>query len=131
MIHLILRKNKMDKLVEYIDHMGTDASVVNAARVSFDKLAENYSPEQNDKLIKFLAKHKHWSPFSHTSISMRFKAPVFIARQLAKHQVGLLGMKSVVDMLTLLQTVGFQIHLECVLKTKSKDHLMKFLMIHQ
>jgi thymidylate synthase (FAD) len=78
----------MDKLVEYIDHMGTDASVVNAARVSFDKLAENYSPEQNDKLIKFLAKHKHWSPFSHTSISMRFKAPVFIARQLAKHQIG-------------------------------------------
>lgn len=78
----------MDKLVDYVDHMGTDESVVNAARVSFDKSSVNYSQEQNAKLIQFLAKHNHWSPFSHTSISMRFKAPVFIARQLAKHQVG-------------------------------------------
>lgn len=78
----------MEKLVEYIDHMGTDASVVDAARVSFDKMSTQYSVDQNTKLINYLAKHNHWSPFAHTSIKMRFKAPVFIARQLAKHQVG-------------------------------------------
>jgi thymidylate synthase (FAD) len=75
-------------IVEYIDHMGTDSSVVDAARVSFDKLSINYNSAQNQKLIAYLAKHNHWSPFAHTSIKMRFKAPVFIARQLAKHQVG-------------------------------------------
>jgi thymidylate synthase (FAD) len=75
-------------IVEYVDHMGTDNSVVDAARVSFDKLSTGYDSIQNQKLITYLAKHNHWSPFAHTSIKMRFKAPVFIARQLAKHQVG-------------------------------------------
>jgi len=78
----------MKKLVEYIDHMGNDGSVVDAARVSFDKISTQYSVEQNQKLINYLAKHNHWSPFAHTVIKMRFKAPVFIARQLAKHQIG-------------------------------------------
>lgn len=78
----------MKKLVEYIDHMGNDGSVVDAARVSFDKISTQYSTEQNQKLINYLAKHNHWSPFAHTCIKMRFKAPVFIARQLAKHQIG-------------------------------------------
>ena len=72
-----------------LDWMGTDDSVVNAARVSFDKAASNYSPEANKKLINYLAKHKHWSPFAHTCLSFRIKAPIFVARQLAKHQVGL------------------------------------------
>jgi thymidylate synthase (FAD) len=71
------------------DWMGSDDSVVNAARVSFDKSANNYSPEANKKLINYLAKHKHWSPFAHTCLSFRIKAPIFVARQLAKHQVGL------------------------------------------
>ncbi len=75
-------------IVEYVDHMGTDNSVVDAARVSFDKLSTSYDSIQNQKLITYLAKHNHWSPFAHTSIKMRFKAPVFIARQLAKHQIG-------------------------------------------
>lgn len=75
--------------VEYIDHMGNDDSVVNAARVSFDKLAKNYTKEQNERLIAYLAKHNHWSPFAHTSISIRVSAPIFVARQLGKHQVGL------------------------------------------
>lgn len=75
--------------VEYVDHMGSDKSVVNAARVSFDKLAENYTDEQNEKLISYLAKHNHWSPFAHATISLRIKAPIFVARQLAKSQVGL------------------------------------------
>lgn len=75
--------------VEYVDHMGSDKSVVNAARVSFDKLAENYTDEQNEKLISYLAKHNHWSPFAHATVSLRIKAPIFVARQLVKHQVGL------------------------------------------
>lgn len=76
------------KIVTYMDHMGNDNSVVDAARVSFDKISSHYDTDKNTKLINYLAKHNHWSPFAHTSIKMRFKAPVFIARQLAKHQVG-------------------------------------------
>lgn len=83
--------------VEYIDHMGSDLSVVNAARVSFDKESEwdedelfDYVLKPSDaRLIGYLASHGHWSPFAHTSISMRWKAPIFVARQLVKHQVGL------------------------------------------
>ena len=70
------------------DYMGTDLNVVNAARVSFDK--EHSWVKLNDiNLIKYLADHNHWSPFAHTSIQFRVKAPIFVARQLAKHQVGL------------------------------------------
>lgn len=75
-----------DISVEYVDHMGSDDSVVSAARVSFDKAAENYPIEQNHNLIKYLAKHKHFSPFNHTFITLRIKAPVFISRQLVKHK---------------------------------------------
>jgi len=74
--------------VELIDHMGSDNSVVDAARVSFSKHHEGYTEEANGKLISYLAKHEHWSPFAHTSISLRLKVPIFVARQLAKHQVG-------------------------------------------
>ena len=74
--------------VELIDHMGTDASVVNAARVSFGKRIKEMT-EGDTKLIKYLAKHNHWSPFGHASLQFRIKAPVFVARQLVKHQVGL------------------------------------------
>ena len=80
---------KISKIeVSYVDHMGSDSSVVDAARVSFDKIADNYTAEQNKKLISYLANHNHWSPFAHTSISLRIKAPIFLGRQLAKHQVG-------------------------------------------
>ena len=107
--------------VEYIDHLGTDLTVVNAARVSFDKesawevrcwscgglMADSDScphceadnsggdptegrvlSDADTKLIAYLAKHNHWSPFAHTSIQLRVKAPIFVARQLVKHQVG-------------------------------------------
>ena len=82
--------------VEYLDHMGTDLTVVNAARVSFDNESIQYAhPNKTDlyydkdrKLIKYLADHEHWSPFAHPQISLRVKAPIFVARQLAKHQVG-------------------------------------------
>ena len=95
---------------EYIDHMGDDLRVVNAARVSFDK--ESYWEYLDDdgepivgiqdweefrnkilnlpdqKLIKYLAKHNHWTPFSHVQITMREKVPIFVARQRFKHMVG-------------------------------------------
>ena len=74
--------------VKLIDLMGSDLSVVNAARVSFGKRKEEVS-KGDEKLIGFLAKHGHWSPFAHCSAQFHIKAPVFVARQLVKHQVGL------------------------------------------
>ena len=82
--------------VTLIDHMGTDLTVVNAARVSFDKEsgwdygdnADFRLADKDAKLIKYLADHNHWSPFAHTSIQLQVKAPIFVARQLVKHQVG-------------------------------------------
>lgn len=71
-----------DISVELLGHFGSDDTVANAARVSFHKDATNYSKEQNDKLITYLAKHKHFSPFNHSFISVRVKAPIFVARQL-------------------------------------------------
>jgi len=86
--------------VTYIDHMGSDLSVVNAARVSFGKESLwNWSKEldsgtgdgrtlkeRDTKLIKYLAKHKHMSPFGHAFASFHVKAPIFVARQLVKHK---------------------------------------------
>jgi thymidylate synthase (FAD) len=87
--------------VTLIDHMGTDLSVVNAARVSFGKKSTWVGQEDglddgeggmgvlNDadsKLIKYLAKHKHMSPFGHAFASFHVKAPIFVARQLVKHK---------------------------------------------
>jgi thymidylate synthase (FAD) len=74
--------------VELIDKMGTDLSVVNAARVSYSKESKSFTV-QDERLIKYLAEHEHWSPFAHASMQFRIKAPIFVARQLVKHQVGL------------------------------------------
>lgn len=72
---------KSDIEVTYVNHCGTDLSVVNAARVSFHK--ESVQLEDGDKrLINYLAKHKHFSPFNHAFITLRVKAPIFVARQL-------------------------------------------------
>lgn len=91
---------------ELIDVMGDDLRVVNAARVSFDKESfweEIYSrsldayneiivykelSEKDAKLINYLAKHGHWTPFSHVTITMRETVPIFVARQRFKHMVG-------------------------------------------
>jgi len=78
----------------YIDHMGTDLTVANAARVSFGKVSEMeddpWGPpklkKKDDKLIRYLAKHKHISPFGHCFASFHVKAPIFVARQLVKHK---------------------------------------------
>lgn len=99
--------------VEYMNHCGDDLSVVDAARCSFDKQSDWEYPSQfpdedytnpesrfyknelggfqrlklsDEKLIKYLATHKHLSPFNHSFISVRVKAPVFVARQLVKHK---------------------------------------------
>jgi thymidylate synthase (FAD) len=74
--------------VSLIDKMGTDALVVDAARVSFSKEAANYTKEQNDKLIHYLARHGHFTPFTHPQIVVREKVPIFVARQRFKHTVG-------------------------------------------
>lgn len=86
----------------YIDHMGNDLSVVNAARVSFGKKSEwewvdsedwgdglggfEVLSDRDTKLIQYLAKHKHLSPFGHAFASFHVKAPIFVARQLVKHK---------------------------------------------
>ena len=75
--------------VELIDKMGTDLTVVNAARVSYSKTKDAFDVVKDEKLIKYLAEHNHWSPFAHASLQFRIKAPIFVARQLVKHQVGL------------------------------------------
>ena len=75
--------------VELIDHMGSDLSIVNAARVSFAKLHEEFDEKSDTRLINYLAKHNHWSPFGHASMQFHIKAPIFVARQLVKHQIGL------------------------------------------
>lgn len=78
----------------YVDHMGTDLSVVNAARVSFERESSwedgtvTILRHDDERLLAYLAKHEHWSPFAHTTVSFRVKAPIFVARQLVKHQVG-------------------------------------------
>jgi len=75
--------------VNLIDHMGDDTTVVNAARVSFDKNIDDVMSFKDEKLIKYLAEHGHWSPFSHVFATFKIKASIFVARQLQKHQVGL------------------------------------------
>lgn len=90
--------------VDYINHMGDDLSVVNAARVSFDKESEwEYEEWGEDEqgaylartladkdkgLIQYLADHNHWTPFAHTSVQLRMKAPVPIRTQCFKHKSG-------------------------------------------
>ena len=71
--------------VTYVDHMGSDLSVVNAARVSFGKTHKAMT-EGDTKLIHYLAKHRHMSPFGHAFASFHVKAPIFVARQLVKHK---------------------------------------------
>ena len=81
--------------VELVDSMGTDLTVVNAARVSFNKESTyklnemGQSLEDKDvKLIEYLAKHDHFTPFTHATVTMRERVPLFVARQRFKHTIG-------------------------------------------
>jgi thymidylate synthase (FAD) len=69
----------------YLKHMGDDLDVVNAAKVSFAKESKEFD-DNSVRLIKYLAKHKHMSPFGHCFASFHVKAPIFVARQLVKHK---------------------------------------------
>ena len=71
--------------VEYIDHMGTDLSVVNAARVSFGVEREKLS-DKDVKLINYLMQHNHTSPFEHCALTLRFVVPLFIRSQHHRHR---------------------------------------------
>ena len=85
---------------DYVNHMGDDLMVVNSARVSFDKEGEWANPfykedweipdlvEKDKRLINYLARHGHWTPFSHPQITLRETVPIFVARQRFKHIVG-------------------------------------------
>jgi len=98
--------------VEYISSMGSDLTVVNAARVSFNQESEwdvdqeakqrltdtesafhesdlHVLSEKDKKLINYLGKHQHWTPFAHPQITLRIKAPIFVRTQLFKHKVGM------------------------------------------
>ena len=107
-----LRQDVLDNgFVDHIDHMGSDLSVCNAARVSFNNTSEwgideevkkrldatgsHYTPdcirklsERDEKLIRYLAKHNHWTPFAHPQITLRIKAPISIRTQFFKHKQG-------------------------------------------
>lgn len=83
---------------EYVDHMGSDLSVVNSARVSFNKTSDwecmsdrgdKCLSQKDQKLIKYLAEHDHFTPFTHTAVTLRMAAPVPIRTQCFKHKAGL------------------------------------------
>jgi thymidylate synthase (FAD) len=73
--------------VDYVEHMGSDLTVVNSARVSFAVEKEELE-DDDERLIRYLARHKHWTPFSHPQITLRETVPIFVARQRFKHMVG-------------------------------------------
>ena len=74
--------------INYLNHMGDDLTVVNAARVSMDKWSDELT-DKDVRLIGYLATHNHWTPFAHPQIQYRVTAPIFIARQWFRHTVGI------------------------------------------
>ena len=81
--------------VELVDSMGTDLTVVNAARVSFNKESAyklnemgEHLEDKDARLLKYLADHDHFTPFTHVTVTMREKVPLFVARQRFKHTIG-------------------------------------------
>ena len=84
-----MKREILDKgFIQVIDKLGNDLTVVNSARVSFVKRKEKFD-ESDRKLVKYLAKHKHWSPFRHLMVQFHVKAPEFVMRQWYKHVVGI------------------------------------------
>ena len=74
--------------VELLKCFGDDEMIVDVARVSYKKLAKMFTVEENDKLIYYLAKHKHWSPFAHPKLQFRLEMPIYVERQIIKTTVG-------------------------------------------
>ena len=107
-----MKSQVLDKgFIEVVDSLGNDLTVVNSARVSFGKRKTKWD-KSDERLVRYLAKYKHYSPFRHLQVQFHIKAPEFVMRQWYKHVVGIettsivplrimLGMKLVVDMLWL------------------------------
>jgi thymidylate synthase (FAD) len=74
--------------VELLNHFGDDLMIVNAARVSYGK-NKNTLDDKDAKLLKYLVEHKHTAPFRHPQLQFRIECPIFVERQLFKHQIGL------------------------------------------
>ena len=84
-----MKINRLDKgYIRLVDVMGNDDTVVNAARVSFDKESDKYTDEQNDRLIDFLAREGHDSPFRHAVMQFEVYAPMMVVRQWEKYLIG-------------------------------------------
>jgi len=84
-----VKSQVLDKgFIEVIDSLGTDLTVVNSARVSFGKRKEKWD-KSDEHLVRYLAKHKHYSPFRHLQVQFHIKAPEFVMRQWYKHVVGI------------------------------------------
>ena len=82
-------QNVLDKgFIEVVDSLGDDLTVVNSARVSFGKRKKKWD-KSDEKLVRFLAKYKHYSPFRHLQVQFHIKAPEFVMRQWYKHVVGI------------------------------------------
>jgi len=77
-----------NKNIELLSHFGNDLMIVNAARVSYGKSKEEFD-NKDEKLIKYLIEHKHIAPFRHPQLQFRITCPIYVERQLFKHQVGL------------------------------------------
>ena len=85
----MIKSNVLDKgFIEVIDSLGNDLTVVNSARVSFGKRKEKFD-KSDERLVRYLAKHKHYSPFRHLQVQFHIKAPEFVMRQWYKHVVGI------------------------------------------
>jgi len=87
LIFVSLLFREMDKNIELLEVFGSDLTVVNAARVSFAKESKEFK-EQDAKLIRYLARHNHVSPFFHPQIRFRIRMPIFVAREWFRHQIG-------------------------------------------
>ena len=85
----MIKSNVLDKgFIEVIDSLGNDLTVVNSARVSFGK-RKKYWDKSDERLVRYLAKYKHYSPFRHLQVQFHIKAPEFVMRQWYKHVVGI------------------------------------------
>ena len=82
-------KTHSECFVEYVDHLGTDLTVVNSARVSFAKKHEKFNEKSDSKLIRYLAENDHWTPFGQPVVQLHLKIPIFVARQLMRTNVGI------------------------------------------
>jgi len=84
-----MKSQVLDKgFIEVVDSLGNDLTVVNSARVSFGKRKKKWD-KSDERLVRYLAKYKHYSPFRHLQVQFHIKAPEFVMRQWYKHVVGI------------------------------------------